>query len=123
MNLTETIPCNDSEIVNLDLSIKKHEDKVRKASKIKTQEDEIRIFKCGMKYYTLTKYHHAKIFFESVLEYNQFNSSAWNCLGLICEKEEDLSHAQKLFEIALEVDESNAEAEANLNRYTKDVSV
>lgn len=116
MDLTETIPCHDSEIVNLNLTVKKHEDKVRKLSKVTTEEDEIRLFSCGVKYYALTKYHHARIFFENILEFNQFNSNAWNYLGLIREKELDLSHAEQLFQIALEVDKSNAEANANLTR-------
>lgn len=122
MDLTEAIPCNDSEIVNLNVTIKEHEEKVRKASKIKTEEDQIRIFKCGMKYYALTKYQHARIFFESVLDYNQFNSNAWNYLGLICEKENDLLHAQQLFQIALEVDETNIEANTHLQRINQVLS-
>lgn len=116
IDFSENIPCSDSEIVNLNVMEKKNEEKMKKLAVVRNEEDQIRILKCGIKYYVLGKYQHARIFLENVITFNKSNSFAWNYLGLISEKENNIERAKDYFQIAVNFDENNLEAARNLSR-------
>ena len=116
IDYSEKIPCNDSVIVNLNLTIKKNEEKVRQITKVKKEEEVIRNINCGVKYLTIQKLAHAKIFFENVIEFDNSNSISWNFLGNIYERENNLSKAKDAYQIACNLDETNQQAFSNLSR-------